>query len=126
MSFSEFKKDCPHKLTPADSRRPGNALNVEIPCSPSERCRLKIPENWPDDSHAARWINSGGSELVFGACSQPCGLGQEWCPDCGHRRESHLEHLKSCCPVHDRGFPCGCEYYNLLKVLRKPTECPWL
>jgi len=47
----------------------GTALRFEIK-SPSNRCKLRPPEHWNDESGnlTFRWIYSGGSPLVFGEC----------------------------------------------------------
>lgn len=66
-------KPCPNRLQEALPRRPVNGLNIEIG-TPAARCKLKTPEEWAGRepkqglSLADRWIQSGGSCLVFGCC----------------------------------------------------------
>ena len=63
---------CPFILeTPDAPFHPGKSgLRVEF-FRPFDRCRLKSPENWNDETGELthRWIYSGGSFLVFGQCS---------------------------------------------------------
>ena len=99
-AFRKFAANCPHRVTIEQPRRPGNALNVEHFAVAPVRCVLKRPEHWPTSVSATRWLRSGGSTLVFDACGQPCALGHEWCPECGHRKESHMVRFgKASCPV---------------------------
>lgn len=114
-AFKLFASKCPHQVCCETPQRPGNALNIEhftvFPC----RCKLKVPEKWSHTKNppsAARWLMSGGEPTVFGPCMmQSCELGHEWCPVCGHRRESHFN--DGPCRVTESGtpFPCGCEFY---------------
>jgi len=69
---------CPYFKQPPEQRRPGNALNVEIPISGSPRCTLKTPSNWTKKVTAARWILSGGDVLVFGHCDLNCPRNAVW------------------------------------------------
>lgn len=53
-----------------------NALRVEMAANPrTPRCMAKPPAHWPAAKGAdpidmsIRWIGSGGSSLVFGACT---------------------------------------------------------
>jgi len=114
-AFSEFAKKCPHRVScdPRSDRRRGNHLNIEHVMVFPIRCLLKRPKHWPENVLSARWIMSGGNVMVFGRCSMTsCALGHEWCPECGHRKESHMADLgKHGCPVTGEGFPCGCEHY---------------
>lgn len=65
-------KNCPFYIQPELSRRPGNALNVELGL-PLARCKLKIPKHWENSGvSAARWLMSGGSSLVLGVCTNNC------------------------------------------------------
>ena len=108
MGFPEFAAKCPYRLEIALERRPANALNIEI-SKPADRCIQKRPGHWPESCTALRWLGCGGSALVFGACQRAgCPTGQEWCPECGHRKENHWDGM---CRVDDRRFPCGCEHY---------------
>ena len=114
-AFERFAAKCPHQVCCETPRRPGNALNIEHFGVFPQRCKLKIPSEWKrtgNQPSAARWILSGGELIVFGPCLMcKCALGHKWCPECGHRRESHLD--DGPCRVTDAGtpFPCGCEYY---------------
>lgn len=88
--FKAFLARCPYRVEVELSRRPGNCIAVEIG-QLLDRCALKVPENWKRDARAtaSRWILSGGSPLVLGACSIECALGHHWCTNCGHLLESH-------------------------------------
>jgi len=69
---------CQSRVTPDLERRPANALNIEIG-QPLPRCINQPPAHWGDRAPSAlRWIGSGGSPLVFGACSpRTCPLARE-------------------------------------------------
>lgn len=67
-AFARYCSACPNRITPALERRPGNALNVEIGQG-LDRCRLRTPKHW-NGASALRWLASGGSPLVLGACSR--------------------------------------------------------
>ena len=110
--FKKFKANCPYLYKEDMPPRPVNGLNIEIG-PPQDRCGLKLPAHWPQGARnrgAARWVLSGGSALIFGCCDiNDCGLGYEWCPDCGHRKDQHFMGM---CIVDIGGWPCGCEYYQ--------------
>lgn len=59
---------CGACIKPPLPRRPGNALNVEIG-APLDRCLDKRPRHWPASMSAIRWLGSGGSPLILGACT---------------------------------------------------------
>lgn len=109
-AYKRFASKCPHRISIQEERRPANALCIEA-FGGGDRCKLCVPDHWPKNISAARWIMSGGSPLVFGYCSKACALGQEWCPECGHRKENHFNGV---CRVTEDGspFPCGCEHYK--------------
>jgi len=75
-----MNKDCSHLVEVDVPRRPANALNVEVG-TPLPRCKLKAPEEWRGReprsgfSLVIRWLGSGGSPFVLGACTPNC-------PDC--------------------------------------------
>lgn len=71
-------KKCPHLIELPTSRRPGNALNVEIG-TPAPRCKLKPPKEWPANNPGVlRWLLSGGTPLVLGCCTpRMCPLASE-------------------------------------------------
>ncbi len=64
---------CKSRIELPLSRRPANALNVEIG-APAPRCLNKRPSHWPPTVGAVRWKASGGDALVFGRCSRNCPL----------------------------------------------------
>jgi hypothetical protein len=64
---------CSARVELGIERRGANALNIEIG-APSPRCMNKRPEHWPASASALRWLASGGTALVLGACSNPCPL----------------------------------------------------
>lgn len=67
-----FSRPCLSRISPGIERRQANALNVEIG-QPIPRCLNKIPEHWTGPAALGlRWVASGGSPLVLGAC-QPNG-----------------------------------------------------
>lgn len=110
-AFRRFAAACRHCVEPTPERRPGNALNIEVG-RPAARCMMRTPEHWPEGVTAGRWLASGGSPYVLGRCSRSCcPTGHEWCPECGHRKDSHI--LGSCRAraAGDR-FGCGCEHYG--------------
>lgn len=105
--FREYASRCPHMRTVAVQRRPGNALNVEIG-EPQPRCLLNVPDNWPKEMTASRWIMSGGEILIFGTCkASSCPLRPSHCDRCGHRLENHVD---GHCRVDCGGWPCGCSH----------------
>jgi hypothetical protein len=68
-SRHEAGGDCPERIVLGVERRPANALNLEIG-APQDRCRCLTPEEWgAADPRAVRWLSSGGSALVLGACT---------------------------------------------------------
>ena len=108
IEWKKFSKNCPHRIVLGIEPRPVNGLNVEIG-SFSDRCFLKTPAHWPKNATGLRWIGSGGSAIVFGRCTMKCALGHEWCPECGHRKESHYGQMG--CIVDVKGWPCACMHY---------------
>jgi hypothetical protein len=61
--------DCPHRLESIVERRRANALCVEVG-TPLPRCILKPSTNTAGQKiDAIRWLGSGGSVFVFGACT---------------------------------------------------------
>jgi hypothetical protein len=67
---------CDQRIDLGVERRRANALNVEIG-TPASRCKMKLPEHWkqiggPTAMSSSRWLASGGSPLVLGACSSSC------------------------------------------------------
>lgn len=70
---------CESLITLGVTRRPANALNVEIG-SAAPRCKLKPPQNWKlvtNPPSVGRWLSSGGSPLVLGPCNSACPLKNE-------------------------------------------------
>lgn len=65
--FDDFSAACLNRCESALERRPVNGLNVEIG-TPAPRCTLQPPEHWGDGASVTRWLGSGGSPLVLGAC----------------------------------------------------------
>lgn len=61
-----MSEKCKFLITPKLERRPANALNIEI-ATPCPRCTLKPPEDWPEGM-VLRWLGSGGTPFVLGAC----------------------------------------------------------
>ena len=61
---------CRSRISFDVSRRPANALNVEIG-TPLPRCISKTPAHWRGMS-GIRWLASGGDALVFGPCDGDC------------------------------------------------------
>ena len=64
--FAAMAAECPHRREIALERRPCNGLNVEIGQA-ADRCTQRPPSDWLAGG-VIRWIGSGGSLLVFGAC----------------------------------------------------------
>lgn len=66
--MSDLPATCPYRVEVALTPRPVNGLNVEIG-QPIDRCTMRPPEHWPATASVLRWLGSGGSALVLGACS---------------------------------------------------------
>lgn len=108
-AFAKYCEGCPNRIAPDVERRPGNALNVEIG-APIPRCKLRAPER--HKGMEARWLLSGGSPFIFGACNRSaCPLKPNHCDDCGHMGMSHVDGI---CRVRKAGeqFSCGCESHT--------------
>ena len=70
--MSGQRTTCTYKIELDVTRRPANALCVEIG-TPLPRCTLKLPSHWTGtEASALRWLASGGSPLVLGPCSASC------------------------------------------------------
>lgn len=98
MSASEtaetFRSRCPYRLHKdvSDERATNrNCLRADAigQFGIMPRCSLKTPSHWPPQATALRWIGSGGTVTVFGACSANCPLGHKWCSRCGHTLDAH-------------------------------------
>ena len=115
-AFQKFAELCPHRIDVSVPRRRANALCIEVG-EPASRCKLREPTDWVTPGLGARWLMSGGDQLVLGERSRSdWPTGNEWCPECGHLRSSHLRSSHGrggSCRVTRAGnkFPCGCEYY---------------
>jgi hypothetical protein len=106
-AFTKYCEGCPNRIAPDVERRPGNALNVEIG-TPVPRCKLRAPAR--HKGMEVRWLLSGGSPLIFGACNRSaCPLQPNHCEDCGHRKESHMKAIGGRCIVGGGFDNCGCD-----------------
>lgn len=119
VTFAVFASACAERVALTVERRPGNALNVEVGC-PADRCRMQPPGHWPAGGPGvARWLASGGSPLVLGACSDvTCPLQGGDVPrlaervreleaeNAGLRREA-AEYRTSCCSAAVRCGRCA-------------------
>lgn len=118
-AWNSYCRDCPHHIPESTSRRPSNALNVEV-SGTMARCTIQPPSIWPKVDTASaremgfRWLSSGGSPLVFGPCCLgACPFNPRFCSVCGHREDAG--HALGVCRTHDSGpggsWPCGCGEY---------------
>ena len=99
--FRRYADRCPNRTTMTLERRPVNGLNIEIGQG-CDRCKARTPDHWPAHMGALRWLASGGSALVFGACeASACPLKPNHCA-CGHRADNH-EPTRGCIV-----FGCAC------------------
>jgi hypothetical protein len=109
-AFAKYAEKCPNLVKLEVERRPGNALNVEIG-TPIPRCKLCPPPHWRGAS-VTRWLLSGGSPLVLGACTRVfCPLKPDHCDACGHTAELHTLVSGGCIGTAAPGekrFPCYC------------------